>query len=242
MRVVSIALICAALAAAADPPTFAADFYTGTQTDLAINQGGYSKGKGISCCSVHAPSCKVQTQSTGGDMYEQGSMNRTREDSPQGGIVVTWGAPVYKQLALAPGSSANSSHAFVCAQYCPKKVEHVSPVLVGDGNKGPFDTPKDLGVAAQVKQDGPAGQAADCEHWRWTQAILKLIPMEKFDYYINMADPSNPLPWYQQQLIEPLGKAIGGANMSFLGFTPGDQGNMFDIDPDSIDSCKMGQR
>ena len=98
--------------------------------------------------------------------------------------------------------------------------------------------PKSLGVAAQVKQDGPAGQAADCEHWRWTQAILKLIPMEKFDYYINMADPSNPLPWYQQQLIEPLGKAIGGANMSFLGFTPGDQGNMFDIDPDSIDSCK----
>merc|ERR1719183_3141941 len=101
------ALLCG-VALAADPPTFAGDFYTGTQSDLAINQGGYDKGKGISCCSVNAPQCKVQTQSTGGDLYEQGSMNRTRNDSPVGGIVVTWGAPVNKQIALQPGSAVNS--------------------------------------------------------------------------------------------------------------------------------------
>ena len=31
-------LVALALTAAADPPTFPADFYSGTQTDLAINQ------------------------------------------------------------------------------------------------------------------------------------------------------------------------------------------------------------
>eukprot|EP00937_MAST-01D_sp_MAST-1D-sp2_P000021 g21.t1 len=237
----TITLLCSTAVLAADPPTFPSDFYTGTQTDLAINQGGYDKGKGISCCNVNADQCKVQTQSTGGDKYEQGSMNRTRDDSPVGGIVVTWGYPIYKQLSLAPGSSANSSHAFVCAQYCDHKNEFASTVQIGDGKKGIFDTPKDIGAAPQVKQDGPAGLAADCEHWRWTETLLKLIPMQKTDYYVNMENASNPLPWYQQQVIEPLGKQIGGANESFLQFTEGDQTAMFDIDMDSIAKCKEGQ-
>jgi hypothetical protein len=241
VRLLALPAGYAAIAAGATPPTFAPDFYSGTQTDLAINQGGYDKGKGISCCSVDAPSCKVQTQSTGGDLYEQGSMNRTREDSPQGGMVVTWGAPVYKQIFLAPGSSANSSHAFVCAQYCDHKNDFLSSVAIGDGKKGLFDTPKDIGPAPQVKQDGPGGETADCEHWRWTETILKLIPMQKTDFYVNTENASNPLPWYSQQVIEPLGKAIGGLNESFLQFTPGDMSAQFDIDMDSVAACKLGQ-
>jgi hypothetical protein len=227
----------AAAAFAVDPPTFAADFYSGTQSDLAINQGGYNKGKGIACCSLSAESCKVQTESTGGDLYEQGTMNRSRSDSPVGGLVVTWGHPVYKKISLAPGSTANSSHAYVCAQFCPNKVEFASTVRVGDGKAGLFDKPKYKGNVPAVKQDGPAGQVAACDLWQWTETILGLIPVEKYDYYVNVEDPSNPLPWYQQQVIEPLGTPIGGANESFLGFTPGDQSDMFDIDPDSITKC-----
>lgn len=224
-----------------DPPTFAADFYSGTQTDLAINQGGFDRGKGISCCAFDAESCKVQTESTGGDLYEQGSMNRTRTQSPVGGIVVTWANPVYKKMSLAPGSSVNSSHAFVCAEYCPAHEEFASTVRVGDGKNGLFDKPKYKGTVAGVKQDGPAGETADCDLWQWTETILGLVPMEKYDYYVNTEDSSNPLPWYQQTVIEPLGKVIGGANESFLGFTPSDQSSQFDIDPASIDSCPLSK-
>lgn len=106
---------------ATTPPTFAKDFYVGLQTNLGINQGGYTASDGDQCCSAtKAAGCKVQYINEGSDHREQGTKNRTREDSPQG-VIVTWYGPVKKQMALAPGSAANSSHAYVCAQYCPTR-------------------------------------------------------------------------------------------------------------------------
>ena len=42
----------------------------------------------------------MQYINQGSDHREQGSMNRTREDSPQG-VIVTWYGSVRKQMALA---------------------------------------------------------------------------------------------------------------------------------------------
>ena len=94
-------------------------------------------------------------------------MNRTRSDSAQG-TIVTWFAPVNKQMALLPGSSANSSHAFVCAQACPQDGSFISSVLIGDGHKGIFDTPRDKGQATVTQPALAGGATKECEHWSWT--------------------------------------------------------------------------
>ena len=61
------------------PPTFPSDFYTGMQTSLVINQGGYDIDSGA-CCAQTASQCKVQGVAMGEDMRQQGSMNRSRTD------------------------------------------------------------------------------------------------------------------------------------------------------------------
>ena len=111
-----MALVSIGLALGATPlPTFAKDFYVGTQDDLAINQGGYSTDF-ASCCSLeHSAQCKVQALSLGGDRREQGTKNRTRDDSSQGSVVTDYN--LGKEMLLVPGSQANSSHAWACAQY-----------------------------------------------------------------------------------------------------------------------------
>lgn len=117
------------LSTAATPPTFAKDFYVGTQTSLAINQGGYASSTGTCCSLKHAAQCKVQAANMGEDTREQGSMNRTRSDSGRGSIVNWWG-DVKKQMAIVPGSAVNSTHKYACAQYCPLTGTPSLPPLV----------------------------------------------------------------------------------------------------------------
>jgi len=224
---------------AATPPTFPADFYSGEQQDLSINQGGYDIPNGACCSQTDSPQCKIQAISMGADVREQGSMNRSRSDSAQGSIL-TWFAPVNKQMALLPGSQANSSHKWVCAQYCPQDGDFTSSVMIGDGHKGIFDTPKDLGKASVTQPAIAGGTTKTCEHWRWTETLLKLIPLQKTDFFVDMA-ATPPVPFFSASVIEPLGKKIGQENSSFIGFAPLDDVSYFDIDPDSLKTCPMSQ-
>ena len=59
-----------------------------------------------SCSVSTSPQCKVQYINQGSDHREQGSMNRTREDSPQG-VIVTWYGSVRKQMALAQAAGGS---------------------------------------------------------------------------------------------------------------------------------------
>ena len=149
------------------PPTFPADFYTGEFQSLAINQGGYYIQDGACCSRTTSPTCKIQAVATGADVREQGSKNRTRSDSAQG-TIVTWFHPINKQMALLPGSTANSSHKFVCAQYCPTTGDFQQSVQIGDGHKGIFDTPRDKGQATITQPSIAGGASKTCEHWSWT--------------------------------------------------------------------------
>ena len=228
---------------AATPPTFAKDFYVGLQTNLGINQGGYNTKDGGVCCSVTTtPQCKIQYINQGSDHREQGTMNRTREDSAQG-TIVNWydinGSKKSLQMALEPGSAANSTHDYVCAQACPLTGEFSQSVQIGDGNSGILDTPRDLG-AHPYTQKGPAGTTKTCEKWQWTETLLKVIRMEKTDFYVDMS-VTPPAPFGSLSIIEPFGKQIGQEETGYLEYAPGDQSSYFDIDPATVMNCPAPQ-
>ena len=226
-----------ALSASAAPPTFPSDYYSGTQDDVLLNQGGVYVDGGA-CCNTQTGSgqCKVQTQSSGGDLYEEGTKNRTRTDSPVAGQVVTWYEPVGKQMAIEPGSAGNSTHAFVCAQYCPQQGDFVSSVRIGDGKTTGFDKVRDMGQEIVTQTGAPAGTTKTCEKYRWTETVLKVVPMQTTNFYVDQS-ATPPVPFYSNTNISPLGKHIGTENQSFIDFTPGNQDANFDIDPASIASC-----
>ena len=119
-------------------PTFPKDFYVSEQTNLAISQGGYSTATGT-CCSKDSPQCKVQTIIEGSDVREQGTKNRTRADSPEGIIINWFGGGVAKQMAMLPGSQANSTHDLVCGAYCPLDGDFMSDLQIGDGKPALLD-------------------------------------------------------------------------------------------------------
>jgi hypothetical protein len=164
-------------------------------------------------------------------------MNRTRDDSARG-TIVTWYAPVRKQMALAPGSTANSTHEFVCAQYCPQDGEFFSEIQIGDGQSGPKDTPKFVGTESISQPAATGGKTVMADHWKWTETIFGIIPMEENDFYVDTTS-TPPSPFFARQQITPFGGAkIGEENASFIDYQPKDVSSFFDIDPASIDTCE----
>lgn len=226
---------------AATPPTFAKDFYVGMQTSLAINQGGYSGPSGTCCSLTHASQCKVQAINMGEDSREQGSMNRSRSDGGQGSIVNWWGE-VKKQMAIVPGSSVNSTHKYACAQYCPLDGEFMSAIMIGDGQKGYFDKPKDKGKASITQPKSIGGITKECEHWKWTETIFRVIPMQETDFYVDNGAAAGPAPFFTSTTIKPFNKPIGVENASFVGYKAMDVSDYFDIDPDSVKNCQMSSQ
>ena len=83
MKKLLLASLATAEAFQATPPTFAQDFYTGLQSNIAIVQGGYTNDKGACCDATNSPGCKIQYISEGEDYREQGTKQRTRSDSPR---------------------------------------------------------------------------------------------------------------------------------------------------------------
>ena len=236
-----LALVSVTIGApSATPPTFAKDFYVGQQSSLAINQGGYVGDKGTCCSLEHASQCKVQASNMGADLREQGSQDRSRTDSARGSIVNWWGN-VKKQMAIVPGSAVNSSHKWACAQYCPLDGEFYSAIKIGDGQKGFFDKPKDLGQATITQPKSIGGASKTCEHWRWTETLLRIVPMSTTNFYVdNSVQP--PEPFFSSQVIKPFNKPLGMENSSFIGYKAMDVSDSFDLDPDSVANCQKSDQ
>ena len=225
----------------ADPPKFGSDFYVGEQSALGINQGGYYANDRICCSMEHSSQCKLQALNMGSDVYEQGSSNRSRSDSIQGAIV-RWYGSVNKEMAVAPGDAVNSTHKWACVQYCPiKKGDHFMPSLqIGDGSSGPLDTPKDLGAETVTHPKSIGGDSKKCEHWHWSETLLKIIKMETSDMYVDQSG-AKPSPFFMKTFITPFGKPLGQQNVSYIGYKEMDVADYFDIDLDPK-ICKMSTK
>ena len=220
------------------PPTFADDFYVGQLSSIAINQGGYRKpDTGAVCCDLkHSPQCKVQQLTMGEDVRQQASKDRIRSDSARGSIVTWWG-DVKKQMAVVPGSAANSSHKWACAQYCPQAGSFEPVLQIGDGRKGFFDTPKDMGKVTVSQPKSTGGATKECEKWEWTETIARVVPMERTSFYVDMST-TPPSPFFATSEIIPFTKKLGEENASYLQYQPMDVSDYFDIDPDSVAKCQ----
>ena len=221
----------------AAPPTFADSFYVGSQASLTLNQNGYKKSDGKVCCALNSPGCKVQMQSMGNDVREQVSMNRTRIDGGRGSIV-TWYGDVKKQMAVVPGSAANSTHKWACVQYCPTTSGLFTPTLeIGDGKSSKGI--KDLGQATITHPKSIGGGSAQCEHYKYVDRLI-IIPMDQIDFYVDeSAKP--PAPFFKHLLLEPFGKKQGEETSDFIGYQPMDTSDYFDIDMDPK-LCKMSTK
>lgn len=238
LALTSITALAAALEAT--PPAFASDYYVGEQSALAINQGGYKINNGICCSKTHSSNCKLQAMNSGGDVYEQGSKERTRTDSARGAVVSWWGS-VKKQMAVVPGAAVNSTHKFACAAFCPLDGKYAPSLRIGDGQKGPFDKPKDKGSVAITQPASIGNTTKVCEHWHWTETLLYIIPMSVTDFFVDMSTKP-PSPFFQSQVIKPFNKEIGEENASFIDYQPKDVSEYFDIDPDSISKCQKASK
>jgi hypothetical protein len=228
---------------APQPPVFAKDFYVGAQSDLVINQGGYYINNGACCSMTHSSQCKNQFQSMGADTYEQGTQNRSRSDGGQGSIV-RWYGSVMKEMAVVPGSAANSTHKWACAVYCPieKGDTFQSAITIGDGIDTGLDKPKDLGKES-ITQPAAIGHTTKvCEHWQWTETLLKVVKMSTSSMFVDNTGKT-PAPFFSSTSLTPFGGAmIGQENSSFIGYQPMDVSDKFDIDPASVSSCKMSSK
>ena len=158
----------------------------------------------------------LKVQSQGGDIYDEKSMSRTRHDSAKG-QVVTWYKPVNKQFNLAPGSAMNSTHQYVCVQYCPQQGEFTPYIQIGDGHTGILHRVTDNG-AETVSQAGPGAQTKTAEHYSWDQSILGVVHLGHIDFYVDQS--VNPMsPFLQKSKIDPLGQDKGSSNSSYYQVT-----------------------
>jgi len=231
------------LQADADPPVFAKDFYVGQQSALAINQGGYYVKDGVCCSQEHSSQCKLQAVNMGSDVYEQGSTERSRSDSAQGAIV-NWYGNVSKQMAIVPGAEVNSTHKWACVQYCPlQKGDHFMSVLqIGDGEKGPLDTPKDMGKQYVKHPASIGGDAKTCERWHWSETVFKVIKMQTTDFFVDNSGKT-PAPFFSTSMLTPFGSPLGQENASFIGYQAMDVSDYFDIDMHALKgTCPMSDK
>ena len=76
-----------------------------------------------------------------------------------------------------------------------------------------------------------------CDHYRWSEYILKLFPIQTTDFYVD-SSAQPPLPFFSSESVS---KAFNVRyNSSFLSFVgPVNLTGRFNIDVSSIPSCKM---
>ena len=236
------------------PPAFPASYYVGEQSQTVLNTGGYRQGSTSSfCCAAHSPNCRIQTVAAGEDYYEDAKNNRTRQDSAQGAIVKWYGIPSPQfpdekdgmEMGIAPNPNTTAKHKYVCASYCPLQGAHfLSQILLGDEkHSGPMGIPKDMG-AFNISLAPPfSSKTALTERWDWKEGLAapKLhwqVVMSEEEFYVATVNRTVKVPWLHNTKIVPFNKYLGEVNVSFLSFTPMDVSEQFDIDPDSMKTCK----
>ena len=224
------------------PPSFAPDFTSTTQTDVFLKQGESKTIPGGACCAPDSPGCQLQGMFSTDLVEEQGSMNRTRRKTMCSGgpciLASLYGGGVNKQMMLAPGAAHNSTHEFVCAEFCPLSGDFVSSVQIGhaDNQSGPVTY---LGRAT-VSQEGSATAKAKtetCDRYRWSEMLFHVVPIQTTDFYVYTGG-AEPTPFFSSMSILN-GAAPVSFNSSFLSFRAANLTGRFDIDPASIQSCPM---
>ena len=144
-------------------------------------------------------------------------------------------------MGIAPNPNTTAKHKYVCASYCPLQGAHfLSQVLLGDEkHSGPMGIPKDMGafnispLLLQIghrRWDWKEGLAAPKLHWQ--------VVMSEEEFYVATVNRTVKVPWLHNTKIVPFNKYLGEVNVSFLSFTPMDVSEQFDIDPDSMKTCK----
>lgn len=95
-----------------------------------------------------------------------------------------------------------------CIQTCPMQQEAWYNLTVN-----PLATDK-----------GPASlDGKTYEHFYWMDTILKKVPMDTVDAYVNITDPANPIPYLWVEYLEPFGQFLAEANTTYHGFQGGPQ-------------------
>jgi hypothetical protein len=222
------------------PPTFTPDFVSQVQSNVMVASGVVEKlNSGGACCAADSPGCQLQGIFSLDKVEEQGSKDRRRlktmcSDGPC--ILASLYGDVMKQMKLAPGSSANSTHKFVCSEYCPLSGNFTSEVQIG-GIDNQSSAVKYLGKV-RVEQQGVGGKTETCDHYQWSEMLFHVIPIQTTDFFVS-AGTKAPTPFFSTMSV--LKGAAGVAfNSSYLDFTPASNlDGQFDIDPRSFASCPL---
>ena len=237
-----VALLCL-FAIAVDgiiPPTFAPDFVSSVQSNVMVASGVVEKlGSGGACCAADSPGCQLQGMFSLDKLEEQGSKDRRRlktmcSDGPC--ILASLYGDVMKQMKLAPGSSSNSTHQFVCSEYCPLSGKFTSEVQIG-GIDNQSSAVKYLGKV-RVEQQVVGGKTETCDHYQWSEVLFHVIPIQTTDFFVD-AGTKAPVPFFSTLSVL---KGVAGVafNSSYLDFTPASNlDGQFDIDPRSFASCPL---
>jgi hypothetical protein len=142
---------------------------------------------------------------------------------------------VMKEMKLASGAAANSTHEFVCDEYCPLLGPFHSSVQIG--NIDPQSSPVTYLGKATATQQGSGAESKQCDVYEWSELLFHLVPMQTTDFFVDTSG-GKPVPFYSST---SLFKALFDVkmNQSFLDFAVANLTGKFDIDPASFSSCRL---
>ena len=149
------------------PPTFPTDFYSGIQTYQRVNKGGatFLPGGAACCNKMNSSQCSLETVNLGQDTWQSSELKMHRFGSVVNNYTVnTHGAEMDgRQMAVAPAREvakyANSSHKWVCMEYCPLTSGSFYDLIeIGTGRK--VDAVSFLGNHTVTQREGPSALAA----------------------------------------------------------------------------------
>jgi len=172
-------------------PVFPLD-WTATEEDFAVvYQGQYVQQGNLYCCGDD--SCEVQTEYQSGMDYFDFTHNRTRFDDPMNGNIVSFFAPMYKEMLV---DSTNK-----CTSFCPIEEDLESYQI--DPN------------ATYMGQKVIDNKTLD--NWQWQDKEFGIV-FETDNVYV---DPQTELPYTEIDQLTPFGLAIGDEEETFHTFVPG---------------------
>jgi len=189
-------------------PVLPTDYTTDERDSIIIAQGPVQTIGTDKCCGF-TDNCQVQQEFEYGKAYVDYTNQRTRF----GNIVSLYGN-VMKQMQVDSNNT--------CQEYCPL-----------DDGLMPLALPNNTIDMGSVVIDGKTYQ-----HYQYKDTILGVVTMDIVDMYVDMSDPSKPVPYQQHMVLTPFGGApIGDSNSTWSNWDSGKPDpSVFDVN--GIDSCK----
>lgn len=182
------------------------------ETDtLFVAQGEYTRNGDYACCPSGS-NCEIQTSYQSGMNYIDYTNQRTRfEDSVSGQIIVTFFNQGKECLVV------NNT----CQEFCPTQGEELGP---------DFLDPNSTFVGTKTVNGVP------CSDYQINQTFLGIIVMETDDVFVDVSDPSNPIPVEEVDSLTPFGEPLGTQTAVWQNFKSGlPNPSLFDIK--GVDNC-----